>query len=114
MKILNQLIGAAIVVFTVGGSSAMAQSHAVGSVTMVRTGWNADSFAVVTAEPIINPAGCPEPDGYISDKSLPGYATYYAAALTAIAARRRVVIAVHNSECFGTRPKILGINITSE
>lgn len=81
---------------------------------MVRTGWNADSFAIVTAEPIMNPARCPTPDGYISDNSFPGYGTYYAAALTAIAARRRVIVAINDTECFAGRPKILGVNLTSE
>ncbi len=93
-------------------SPVAAQNMQAGTVTMIRTGWNSDSFAVVTAEPIANPARCPTPDGYISDKSLPGYSTYYAAALTAYLARRRVVITVHNSECWGSRPKLIGINLT--
>jgi hypothetical protein len=93
-------------------SPALAQSMQAGTVTMIRTGWNSDSFAVVTAEPIANPARCPTPDGYISEKTLPGYSTYYAAALTAYLARRRVVITVHNTECFGSRPKLIGINLT--
>jgi hypothetical protein len=80
----------------------------------VRTGWNIDSFAVVTAEPIINPAGCPSPDGYLSEKSLPGYQTYYAAALTALVARRRVVITVQDTECVIGRPKLIGINVSAE
>ncbi|WEK48669.1 MAG: hypothetical protein P0Y66_12655 [Candidatus Kaistia colombiensis] len=95
-------------------ATASAQTMKAGSVTMVRTGWNADSFAIVTAEPIANPAGCATADGYISDKSLPGYATYYAAALAAVTTRKRVVITVHNSECFGGRPKLIGVNVTSE
>ncbi|WP_434149223.1 hypothetical protein ACR2R6_18750 [Methylocaldum gracile subsp. desertum] len=88
--------------------------HQPGSITMVRTGWNADSFAVVTAEPIVNPAGCPTPDGYISDKAFPGYETFYSAALTAFVARRRVIMVVDEAQCFNDRPKIVGINITSE
>ncbi len=84
------------------------------SITEIRTGWNADSFAVVTAETIMNPARCTNPDGYISDKSLPGYETYYAAALTAIAARRRAVVTVDNLQCFAGRPKIVGITVTSQ
>ena len=88
-----------------------AQQTTVATVTLLRTGWNNDSFAVVTAEPIINPAGCPTSDGHISDISLPGYRTYYAAALTAITTNLRVVIVVHNSECFGSRPKLIGINL---
>ena len=52
------------------------------------------------------------PDGYISDKSLPGYTTYYAAALTALmTASPLVVVTVHNTECFAGRPKLIGINL---
>lgn len=85
-----------------------------GSITMIRTGWNLDSFAVVTAEPIVNPAGCPTPDGYISDKSFPGYETFYSAALTAFIARCRVIMVVDDTQCIHDRPKIVGINVTSE
>jgi hypothetical protein len=67
-------------------SPGFAQTSTGASITGVRTGWNADSFAVTTLETIVNPAGCPTPDGYISDKSFPGYNTYYAAALTALIA----------------------------
>ena len=81
------------------------------AVTMVRTGWGADSFAVVTAGPVGNPAGCSTPDGYISDKSLPGYQTYYSAALAAITSRLRVVVTVHNTRCFQNRPVLIGINL---
>jgi hypothetical protein len=111
MRLIVLSLAATIVGYT---APAAAQTMQPGSVTMVRTGWNADSFAVVTAEPIVNPAGCGTPDGYISEKSLPGYETYYAAALTAIAARSHVVITVHDSECFGDRPKLIGINLTSD
>jgi hypothetical protein len=54
---------------------------------MIRTGWNADSFAIVTNEAIKNPAICPPPDGYITDSAQPGYKTYYAAALLAFEGR---------------------------
>ena len=90
------------------------QSPPVGALTMVRTGWNDDFFAVTTAAPVINPAGCPSPDGYGSERSAPGYQTLYSAALTALVARRVVVVIVHNSQCtsFG-RPKLIGINISA-
>jgi hypothetical protein len=94
-------------------STASAQTMQSASVTMVRTGWSADSFAVVTVERIANPAKCPTADGYISDKSLPGYQTLYAAALTALAAHLKVVITVHNTECYGGRPKLIGLNVLS-
>jgi hypothetical protein len=91
-------------------STAFSQTAVFGSITLVRTGWNSDSFAIVTQEPIQNPAGCPIPDGYISEKSLPGYNTYYAAVLTAYAAKVPAVgITIHNTECFGGRPKLIGI-----
>lgn len=94
--------------------SASAQTARQGSITVVRTGWNADSFAVVTAEPIANPAGCPNADGYISEKSFPGYETYYAAALSAIVSRLRVVVTVHNTQCgFAGRPKLIGLDLLS-
>jgi hypothetical protein len=93
-------------------SPAFSQTTVFGSIQLIRTGWNSDSFAIVTQEPIQNPAGCPTPDGYISEKSLPGYNTYYAAALTAYAAKMPVVaITIHNTECFAGRPKLIGINL---
>lgn len=67
-------------IVAVCASPAIAQTPSSGSITLIRTGWNADSFAIVTQEPIQNPANCPTPDGYISEKSLPGYSTYYAVA----------------------------------
>jgi hypothetical protein len=98
-------------VFAACGSPAVAQTPITGSISLIRTGWNADSFAIVTQEAIQNPANCPVPDGYISDKSLPGYSTFYAAALTVYAARQPIMITVANSECFAGRPKIIGINL---
>jgi hypothetical protein len=90
---------------------ATAQTTRAGTITMVRTGWNVDSFAVVTAEPIVNPARCPTADGYLSMKSAPGYSTYYAAALTGYLAARPAVFTVHDSECEMGRPKLIGINL---
>jgi hypothetical protein len=84
---------------------------AFGSITMIRTGWNIDGFVVVTGEPIINPASCSAPDGYMSHNSFPGYSTYYAAALTAYLAHRPVTIIVDGNECFGDRPKLIGIDL---
>lgn len=102
-----------ILVAMSAADAASAQTMQTASVTMVRTGWNRDSFAVVTAEPVVNPARCQIRDGYISDKSLPGYQTLYSAALTAIASHLRVDITVHNTECFEGRPKLIGINLHS-
>lgn len=95
-------------------ATAHAQTMRTVSVTMVRTGWAADSFAIVTAEPVANPAGCPTPDGYISEKADPGYQTLYAAALTAIATRLPTVVTVDNSHCgYAGRPKLIGVNLQS-
>jgi hypothetical protein len=92
-------------------SPAFSQTTAVGSITLIRTGWNFDSFGIVTREPIQNPANCPTPDGYVSDGTQPGYSTYYAAALTAYMANVPIQIVIHNSECVATRPKLIGINL---
>lgn len=102
-----------LIAISLAGAGAAGAQTMTGAVTtsMVRTGWNSDSFAVVTAAPIINPAGCRTPDGYISEKSLPGYDTYLAAALTAFSLNVPVVIAVHNSQCFADRPVMIGINL---
>lgn len=91
-----------------------AQTMTNGTISMIRTGWNDDSYAVVTVERLPNPARCATPDGYISHKSLPGYSTYYAAALAAYAAHRRVMLVVHNTECFAGRPKLIGINLIQD
>jgi hypothetical protein len=90
---------------------ALSQTMTPGTITMIRTGWNSDSFAIVTAEPIANPANCPNPDGYVSINTLPGYSTYYAAALTAYALNQPVVITTHDTECAATRPKLIGVNL---
>ena len=82
-----------------------------GSITLIRTGWDSESFGIVTVEPIANPASCPIPDGYVSDGSQPGYNTHYAAALTAFVAKEGVVVSLHNTQCIGGRPKIIGINM---
>lgn len=81
------------------------------NMTMVRTGWNSDSFAVVTAALILNPARCSTPDGYISEKNLPGYETYLAATLAAFAMNTPAVVTVHDSQCFADRPVLIGINL---
>jgi hypothetical protein len=102
-------IASALIAIT---SPVFAQTMTVTSISGVRTGWNFDSFAVETKEPIVNPANCPTPDGYISDINLPGYNTYYAAALTAFSTSPTVVVTVHDTECGPAgRPKLIGINL---
>lgn len=86
----------------------------VGPVTVkrVRTGWDAEAFAVETGSTISNPAGCSAPDGYVSDVSQAGYKTHYSAILTAYALGKNAVIVVHNTICgFAGRPKIIGVNL---
>src|SRR5215467_10322600 len=70
----------------------------------IRTGWNADQFAIVTNEPIANPAGCPTPDGYVTDSSQPGYNTYYVAAITAFVERAQIVVVAAEQGCVAGRP----------
>jgi hypothetical protein len=86
-------------------------STGVTTIAELRTGWNADSFAVITAAPIGNPAGCSTPDGYISAKSFLGYQTYYEAVLKAFGGINNIVITVDSSRCFAGRPLLIGINI---
>jgi hypothetical protein len=91
---------------------AHAQQAVSGTITQLRTGWNSDSFGVMINAPQINPANCTTNNlGYISTVDQPGYHTYYAAALTAYVARKQVTITVHNAECVGPFPKIIGINM---
>lgn len=112
MRYLPLVGAAALLGATAIACPCHAQTHAVGTITVVRTGWNADSFAVVLNVPMLNPARCATPDGYITQASLPGYRTYLAAALTAYANKSPVQVVVHDSECFGNRPKLIGINLT--
>ena len=101
------LLGAAVI-----ACPCQAQTHAVGAITMVRTGWNAEVFAVVLNVPVQNPAGCATPDGYLTEGSLPGYRTYLASALTAYANKSPVQVVVDNRACLIGRPKLIGINLT--
>jgi hypothetical protein len=91
---------------------AHAQQAVSGMITQLRTGWDSDSFGIVISAPQINPAGCSvNNQGYVSNLDQSGYHTYYAAALTAYTARKQVSITVHNSQCVGPFPKIIGINM---
>lgn len=91
---------------------AMAQTMTgAGPITLLRTGWNADSFAVATQSPFVNPAHCPIVDGYISSKPAPGYDTYYRAALLGFDKNARVQVTVDNAKCVAGRPKLIGINL---
>ena len=108
------LAGLALLAPLVLGATAQAQTMMTGTISMIRTGWNDDAFAIVTVEAMANPNHCSRADGYISTKAFPGYDTYLAAALTAYSVRRRVVLTVHNTECVGGWPKLIGINLTQD
>ena len=82
-----------------------------GTIKFIRTGWNSEQFAIVTNEPIKNPAHCPTPDGYLTDSTQSGYNTYYVAAITAFVERARVVVIVDESACLANRPKLIGLDI---
>lgn len=87
-------------------------THVSGNITQLRTGWDSDSFGVMLDAPQVNPAKCSTNNlGYISTIDHRGYHTYYAAALAAYVAGKRVTIVVHATECIGPFPKIIGINM---
>ena len=93
-------------------SPAFAQTAAPGTIKLIRTGWAADSFAVVLNTPVQNPKGCTTPDGYESESSYPGHNTYYQAALAAHAVSRPVSVTIDNTKCSSSgRPVMMGINI---
>jgi hypothetical protein len=82
------------------------------SITKIRTGWAGDVFTLETAGfPILNPAGCTLPDGYLADISSAGYKTHLAAALTAFSTDKKVTIIISDHDCVLSRPKIWGIYI---
>ncbi len=81
-------------------------------ITQIHTGWASDSFLIQTSQTIINPAGCPTPDGYVSDSSQSGYNTHYAAALMAFVTARPVTVIISDTVCFYGRPVIMGVNVT--
>jgi hypothetical protein len=94
------------------GSPAFAQTAAPGTITMIRTGWATDSFAVVLNQTVKNPKGCSTPDGYESEASYPGHSTYLQAALAAYTSTRHVSVTVDNTKCSSSgRPVMMGINI---
>jgi hypothetical protein len=107
---MHRLISA--IVLAAATAPAVAQVTVSGTITMIRTGWNDEQFAVVVSAPIQNPARCPAADGYITHKSNPGYQTYLSAALAAFAANSQVGVVVHPTECgVAGRPKLIGINL---
>lgn len=108
---MRPIVGAIALVLT--AAPVMAQTATTpATITLLRTGWNADSFAVVTSAPRVGPLTCNSQPGYVSTKPAPGYDTLYRAALLAFEKNARVTVTVHNSECApGGWPKIIGINL---
>ncbi|WXH27669.1 hypothetical protein WA016_01594 [Myxococcus stipitatus] len=92
--------------------TALAQTQ-VNPATIVRihTGWGSDQFRIETSagRPVVNPAGCSTPDGYISHISQPGFQTHYRLVLEAYARNKPVYVTVSNTACWNDRPVILGL-----
>lgn len=90
--------------------AAQSQSTAFLTISGLGTGWGADVFRIETAgQAIVNPARCSSADGYMSELSIPGYRTHYAAALLAFVTSRQVSIVVHDTQCLYGRPLVLGL-----
>lgn len=81
------------------------------TIVRVGTGWDCDCFLVTVNRPVINPAGCPTPDGYMAEAASSGYKTHYAAALTAFSIGRPIYITASNSSCVHGRPRVIGVVI---
>jgi hypothetical protein len=83
-------------------------------ITEVFTGWDAEQFGIITADPRVDPANCnPKADnhGYMSDIHQPGYHTFLAAALAAFAQRATVQVIVKETGCIVGHPILIGLNI---
>jgi hypothetical protein len=109
---MRRILGAlALILFAVPAVAQTASQP--GTVTLLRTGWNLNSFGIQTSAPFINPVGCPAHDGYVSTKPAPGYDTFYdAAKLAFLTDVNTVVVVVDNNACSAGRPKIIGINLS--
>jgi hypothetical protein len=107
---MRPILGALTLILAASPAMAQTMTGPV-NVTMIRTGWDADAFAVVTLQPIVNPGHCPIADGYVAQKPQKGYATYYDAALLAFDKNARVHVTVANAGCVAGRPKLIGLNL---
>ncbi len=79
--------------------------------TQVVTGWNSEAFSVNIGTAVPNPAGCGATDLAGTSVANPGYKTFYAAALTAMANDTPVMLIVSNTACEGARPRLIGITL---
>jgi len=104
------LVAAMLAVVSTG--AAAQQTTAPAHIAQIVTGWGYDSFSVNLGTAISNPAGCPASDMAVVSTDSPGYKTYYAAALTAFANDLPVSLVISTTACEGTRPRIIGIQMT--
>ena len=106
-----------VLVATIVSTPAYAQSTtASGVITLYTNGWSQDSVRVQTNAPLVNPFGCPNTDGYITNPSDPGNHTFQTALLEAyrtrlIYGRGFVQITVSNTACYLGWPKIIGVTL---
>lgn len=93
--------------------AAHAEVYVNGTIKVLRTGWNSDSFGIEVNAPQQNPAGCPNNVGYISDSNQPGYKTFLMAAIAAYQTGKAISVVVDSNTgaCIGGWPKIIGINL---
>jgi len=114
-KILGRMRRAAVLAATLvaAATSALAQVSLTDQ-TRIRpanTGWGGDLLRIEVTSPIVNPAGCATPDGYVVGAQHSWYKVTTAAALTGYTLGRPVRIAVSHTECFAGRPLMLGIHL---
>ncbi|MGO4521583.1 hypothetical protein AB4076_13310 [Dyella sp. 2RAF44] len=111
---VKTILGSVFIAGTMLVANAHAQtSSGIGTVLQINTGWAEETFMLAMSTPVINPAGCPTADTYESTASQPGYKTYLATALTALASGSRVAAVVSNSVCTGGRPTLIGLSALS-
>ena len=103
----------ALVVALPTSAQEISQFGALGSgnvtIKKIRIGWDADQFAIETKEPIVNPAGCLLPDGYIAHATQKGYKEFYAAALSSMYSGRPIYVAISDLDCVANRPRIMDL-----
>ena len=80
-----------------------------GTITVYVTGWFADQVRVQTTAPFVNPANCPNHDGYLTNPSDPANVAHQAALLGALLAGKTIAIQVLDTQCYIGRPQVLGV-----
>jgi hypothetical protein len=94
-----------------GAAAAQTTTPDLNTIVRLGTGWGSDVVGVNVNRPIVNPAGCSTPDGYMSESPHLGHKTHYAALLMAFATGRQVQITVSNAACVHGRPAIIGVSV---